>query len=52
MRLFVNRDHWSTHKVVYQEFFYDARVPTPHASGYWEHGFEFNNDYFLLLVVL
>lgn len=26
-------------------------IPNPHISGYWERGFEFNNDAWLLLGV-
>ena len=52
MRIFVARQHWSHKDMRYEKFYEDKAVPTPHTSGYWEHGFQFDNDYFLQLAVL
>lgn len=31
---------------------YSIIIPNPHSSGYWEDGFEFNNQYYMLLQVI
>jgi hypothetical protein len=51
MRLYITRQSWQTKDMRYQQF-YNVMLPINHSSGYIEHGFEFNNDYFLLLAVI
>jgi hypothetical protein len=51
MRMYVARQNWQSNDIRYQTLF-TISIPNPHTSGYWEHGFTFDNDYFLLLAVL
>lgn len=50
-RMFV---HWKdpmNKDVRYATLYNPKTIPQPHTSGYWVHGFEFNNIWFLQLGV-
>lgn len=51
VRFYIARKEWAHKDIRYQEF-WNPLLPINHSSGHWEHGFEFNNDYFLLLGIL
>jgi hypothetical protein len=50
-RLYVARQDWHMGDMRYAKM-YNISIPQPHTSGYWEHGFDFTNDFFILLAVL
>lgn len=47
-RLYVARKDWQFGDMRYSQM-YNISIPQPHTSGYWEHGWQFDNDWFLLL---
>lgn len=50
-RFYVARKDWQYKDMRYSAM-YSICIPQPHTSGYWEHNFDFTNDYFLLLAVI
>ena len=52
MRYFVHTDHWYFGGIGYEAIYTQSLIPNPHISGYWSDGFDFTNDYFLLLGIL
>lgn len=52
VKYWISIAHYSSGDLRYSHVNHLKQLPINHSSGDWIHGFEFNNDFFMLMVII